>query len=70
VHAHIPLNCKSVIHFVSLCVVDLHAERIGHGFHLFTDTPLKSYADALAQYMAAHRITLEVCKIVWLPRVV
>ena len=52
-------------------ITDLNAERIGHGFHLFHEnmiqhpdklimTPTK-YASGLAQYVAEHRITLEVC---------
>jgi adenosine deaminase len=47
----------------------LHADRIGHGFHLFsknlvnTKDPSKaeSYINNLVQYIAERRITLEVC---------
>lgn len=48
---------------------DLHADRIGHGTWLLnparvTDPKIadpKDYVDRLAQYVADHRITLEVC---------
>jgi adenosine deaminase len=48
---------------------DLHADRIGHGTWLLnparvTDLDIadpKDYVDRLAQYVADHRITLEVC---------
>jgi adenosine deaminase len=48
---------------------DLHADRIGHGTWLLnparvTDMDIadpKEYVDRLAQYVADHRITLEVC---------
>eukprot|EP00048_Salpingoeca_helianthica_P017313 m.236630 g.236630 ORF g.236630 m.236630 type:complete len:450 (+) comp20684_c0_seq1:19-1368(+) len=49
-------------------ITDLHAERIGHGFHLFNTDHLRSklgdpetYVESLVQYLAEHRITLEVC---------
>src|SRR5262245_58776292 len=48
---------------------DLHADRIGHGYHLFTPQLVRSvpeaervaYTTSLAQYIADRRITLEVC---------
>ena len=49
----------------------LNAERIGHGLHLFDEKkiadpdslnmPPRRYVAGLAQYLAEHRITLEVC---------
>lgn len=50
-------------------ITDLHADRIGHCYHLFsTDriqdpriTDKDAYVSALAQYIADRRITLEVC---------
>jgi len=49
-------------------ITDLHAERIGHGYHLFSpelcgpdvEDP-ESYVRRLAGYIADHRITIEVC---------
>ena len=50
-------------------ITDLHADRIGHGYHLFSPwlieddkTPNKQqYVKELAQFIADRRITLEVC---------
>ena len=50
-------------------ITELHADRIGHGFHIFSHEKITSpeiadpsaYCDALAQYVADHRITIEVC---------
>ncbi|KAK3575748.1 hypothetical protein CHS0354_030080 [Potamilus streckersoni] len=50
-------------------VFDLHAERIGHGFHLFLPDRLQNpdiadklaYTERLREYIAKRRITLEVC---------
>lgn len=50
-------------------ITDLHADRIGHCYHLFSpdrikDTRIKDpvlYVKNLAQYIADRRITLEVC---------
>jgi len=50
-------------------ITNLYADRIGHGFHLFstdlinTRDPKKAqdYVDNLVQYIAERRITLEVC---------
>jgi adenosine deaminase len=47
---------------------DLHADRIGHGTWLFSEDKIqaripnkKAYVDALVQFIADKRITLEVC---------
>ncbi|MCB9521121.1 MAG: adenosine deaminase family protein [Myxococcales bacterium] len=50
-------------------ITELHADRIGHGFHIFSHEKVTSpdiadpqaYCDALAQYIADRRITVEVC---------
>ena len=49
-------------------ITDLHADRIGHGYHLFSPelcgpdvADPKRYVDALCRYIADHRITIEVC---------
>jgi adenosine deaminase len=52
-------------------ITDLHAERIGHGFHLFNvnasfdenvDNACRTdYIDRLAEYIADKRICIEVC---------
>lgn len=49
-------------------ITDLHADRIGHGYHLFSpwliegkDKDKKRYVDDLAQYMSDRRVTIEVC---------
>lgn len=51
-------------------ITDLYADRIGHGYHLFSCDKLgpkipedkrAAYVDQLAQYIADRRITLEVC---------
>lgn len=52
-------------------VTDLNAERIGHGLNIFNmskikdpkslSMPPRQYVCGLAQYLAEHRITLEVC---------
>ena len=50
-------------------ITDLHADRIGHCYHLFSPERVKdprikdpqSYVSHLAQYIADRRITLEVC---------
>ncbi|CAK4079278.1 unnamed protein product [Aphanomyces euteiches] len=55
---------------IFLAITDLHAERIGHGFHIFhadeirkdiTDAQKQEYVDGLARYVADRRICLEVC---------
>jgi adenosine deaminase len=50
-------------------ITELHADRIGHGFYLFDTTKFddrnvkhkKGYVEALSQYIADRRITIEVC---------
>lgn len=49
-------------------ITDLHADRIGHGYHLFSPELCgpdvanpQHYVDALCRYIADHRITIEVC---------
>ncbi|MDR1302241.1 MAG: adenosine deaminase family protein [Treponema sp.] len=50
-------------------ITDLHADRIGHGLHLFNadligNTPVQgkeTYVENLANYIAENRITIEVC---------
>ncbi len=50
-------------------ITDLHADRIGHGYHLFSADKVTSpqvrdpqaYVEALARYIADRRITIEVC---------
>ena len=50
-------------------ITDCHANRIGHGTFLFADdcikdpaiTDKKAYVEALTDYIASQRITLEVC---------
>jgi len=49
-------------------ITELHADRIGHGYHLFSpqlcgpkiDNP-EDYVGRLARYIADRRITIEVC---------
>ena len=50
-------------------ITNLHADRIGHGYHLFSadriqDPSIKDregFVSRLAQYIAERRITIEVC---------
>ncbi|MBI4700044.1 MAG: adenosine deaminase family protein [Deltaproteobacteria bacterium] len=50
-------------------ITDLHADRIGHGFYLMDASMIRDpaikdrqrYIDALVQYIADRRITVEVC---------
>jgi len=50
-------------------ITELHADRIGHGLHLFDADRIKSsdiidkkdYVNDLAQYIADRRVTIEVC---------
>lgn len=50
-------------------ITELHADRIGHGFHMFSADRVRSpliedpeaYCDALVQYVADRRTTIEVC---------
>jgi len=50
-------------------ITDCHADRIGHGTHLFNDNLVelpsaharKRYVQALSQYIADRRVTIETC---------
>ena len=50
-------------------ITDLHADRIGHGYHLFEANMIKNpairdknqYMETLAEYIADRRITFEIC---------
>lgn len=50
-------------------ITDLHADRIGHGYFLFSEDKFedgkirnrKRYIDRLSQYIADRRVTIEVC---------
>ena len=50
-------------------ITELHADRIGHGFYLFATDMInnpqikdrEAYVDALTQYIADRRITIEIC---------
>ena len=53
-------------------ITELHADRIGHGFYLFDTNKIENpkisgadnkqrYVNALAQYIADRRITIEIC---------
>ena len=65
------LYVKDWVPVILQAVTDLNAERIGHGFHLFhadmisdaarLHMPASKYVSGLVQYMAEHRLTLEVC---------
>jgi adenosine deaminase len=54
---------------INQAITDLHADRIGHGYHLFSpqlalslpEEERAAYTASLAQYIADRRITLEVC---------
>ena len=65
VHAGEAYGPESIFEAITL----LHAERIGHGLHLFRPDKIEqqgvkdkeSYAKAIANYIADKRITIEVC---------
>jgi len=50
-------------------ITDLHAERLGHGTHLFNTrsirdpkiTDRRAYVESLAEYIGDRRVTIEVC---------
>jgi adenosine deaminase len=55
---------------IAQAVKYLHAERIGHGYHIFSDDKVvgkhnrlhaQEYVDQLVEYVSTQRITLEVC---------
>ena len=56
--------------FIKQAVRDLHADRIGHGFHLFSAEMVcgesnsnnpEAFIDRLTKYICDKRICLEVC---------
>lgn len=64
VHAGEAYGPESIFQAIS----DLHADRIGHGYHLFsphlcgsTIADPEGYVQRLARYIADRRITIEVC---------
>ncbi|NCN04369.1 MAG: adenosine deaminase family protein [Spirochaetales bacterium] len=65
VHAGEAYGAESIFQ----AVTDLHADRIGHGLHLFDESSVKSpqvtnketYIRGLVDYIADRRTTLEVC---------
>lgn len=65
VHAGEAYGPESIYEAITLC----NAERIGHGTFIFSPEQVKdpeiqdkvAYADAIADYVATRRITLEVC---------
>jgi adenosine deaminase len=67
VHAGEAYGPESIFEAITL----LHADRIGHGFHLFSKDKIncelgegedeESYVRELSEYIADRRITLEVC---------
>ncbi|MFO1462308.1 MAG: adenosine deaminase family protein [bacterium] len=65
VHAGEAYGPSSIFQAITQC----HADRIGHGTHLFASDLVEhipsgereSYTDALVQYIADRRITIEVC---------
>ena len=65
VHAGEAFGAESIFQ----AITELHADRIGHGYHLFSPDRITSesiddpeaYIAALVQYIADRRITIEVC---------
>jgi len=66
VHAGDAYGAPSIFQAIS----DLHADRIGHGYYLFNVEKIENddgisdkalYIEELCNYIAAHRITIEVC---------
>ncbi|NOZ84697.1 MAG: adenosine deaminase family protein [Deltaproteobacteria bacterium] len=65
VHAGEAYGAESIFQ----AITDLHADRIGHGYHLFSPSKVrdksitdpKAYCQDLIQYMADRRTTIEVC---------
>lgn len=66
VHAGEAYGAPSIFQAIS----DLHADRIGHGYYLFNLEKIENddaisdkalYIEELCNYIAAHRITIEVC---------
>ncbi len=65
VHAGEAYGAESIFQ----AITELHADRIGHGYYLFSEEMIKSrlikdkkeFINRLAQYIADRRITIEVC---------
>ncbi|MCP4398290.1 MAG: adenosine deaminase family protein [bacterium] len=65
VHAGEAYGAQSIFQ----AITELHADRLGHGYHLFDSEKIqdksivdkKRYVDELSEYIAQHRITIEVC---------
>ncbi len=66
VHAGEAYGAPSIFQAIS----DLHADRIGHGYYLFNAEKIENedgipdralYIEELCNYIASHRITIEVC---------
>jgi adenosine deaminase len=65
VHAGEAYGAESIFQ----AITELYADRIGHGYYLFSEHMIKSkfikdkkaFIDKLAQYIADRRITIEVC---------
>jgi adenosine deaminase len=65
VHAGEAFGAESIFQ----AITDLYADRIGHGYYLFSEEMIKSrqikdkkeFINRLAQYIADRRITIEVC---------
>jgi adenosine deaminase len=65
VHAGEAYGAESIFQ----AITDLHADRIGHGFNLFSPWLIKdaniddkqAYIKALSEYIADRRVTIEVC---------
>lgn len=65
VHAGEAYGAQSIFQ----AITDLHADRIGHGYYLFDAAKIEDdsiadkqrYIEELCEYIAQHRITIEVC---------
>lgn len=65
VHAGEAYGAQSIFQ----AITELHADRLGHGYYLFDAAKLddekvidkQAYIEALCEYIAQHRITIEVC---------
>ena len=65
VHAGEAYGAQSIFQ----AITELHADRLGHGYYLFDTSRIEDkkitnkqrYVEELCEYIAAHRITIEVC---------
>ena len=65
VHAGEAYGAQSIFQ----AITELHADRLGHGYYLFDTEKIQDrkiidkdrYVDELSEYIAQHRITIEVC---------